>query len=266
MSARVAPEERRIPVRLPTFLVPRETTIHGRWELSRRSVRLRDVGEELVDRVIELRNHLPSDPLKIPPFLAESDSLRQEILQWLGRDRRDSRGYDRVTQLKVWPWSGLVKEIYREIGRKLVIERFHKCLSAWEEALRSEVWEELHAGRHPVHDKRNSTSNEHQERPLPAMGTEHATPAKRQRGRPPDKLREYRRSNIQRVAATGKRGADYCKALDDTSFTTPVAWQHNQGCPKSYMAAWNHPNLAERKKWRRRIDDERYNATARKIP
>jgi hypothetical protein len=136
MSARVAPEERRIPSPPADFFLVRDDHLWEVGKLYRSRSRLRDVGQKLLDRVTELSKHLPralSDPREISQFLQESDSLRQEIRRWLGW--LDSPSYERVRQLTVWPWSGQVDKIDRE----LIIPHFDKCLSAWRETLQREL-------------------------------------------------------------------------------------------------------------------------------
>ena len=82
------------------------------------------------------------------------------------------------------------------------------------------------------------------------------------KGRPKDKFVELHQKQIKEVAAEVKFvGGAYCKALDDRNTQTPIRWQTSERCPKQYLQAYNHPDPTERKKWRQRINDEKYKAT-----
>lgn len=83
----------------------------------------------------------------------------------------------------------------------------------------------------------------------------------RKKGRPLDKLREPRRLIIRRVAARGVKGARYCEALDAAGLSTPVSWQQNEGCLKTYPQAYWHQDPVERAKWRQRIANEKSKMT-----
>jgi hypothetical protein len=82
------------------------------------------------------------------------------------------------------------------------------------------------------------------------------------KGRPKDKFVELHQKQIKEVAAEVKFvGEAYCKALDDRNIQTPIRWQTSERCPKQYLQAYNHPDPTERKKWRQRINDEKYKAS-----
>jgi len=88
--------------------------------------------------------------------------------------------------------------------------------------------------------------------------------AKSRKGRPKDKLLMWRRQVIQRTSGKGLMGREYCAALNAEGLSTPISWQKNERCPKTYPEAYAHPSPTERKKWRNRIADEKYKATKRK--
>ena len=89
---------------------------------------------------------------------------------------------------------------------------------------------------------------------------------KRRRGRPPGLVATYRRKEIRRASSDGARDLEYCRRLDNVKmFKTPAQWR-SEGCPESYVAAWKHPQRKERSKWRKRINDERYNALRKTAP
>jgi hypothetical protein len=95
--------------------------------------------------------------------------------------------------------------------------------------------------------------------PRLVLPTEKNISSSRRRGRVPDTLVKHRTKLIQAVADMGLTGEAYCKALA-ARLETPISWQRNENCPKSYVEAWNDPSG----KWRSRIDDERRNACVRK--
>ncbi len=80
--------------------------------------------------------------------------------------------------------------------------------------------------------------------------------------RPQDRMVSTRRKIIRLIPKEVK-GDAYCKALG-AKLSTPISWQKNEKCPKSYNDAYWHSDLDERQKWRARIWDERYKAC--KIP
>lgn len=103
------------------------------------------------------------------------------------------------------------------------------------------------------------TTQEDQSRTTTA--TQSATQSRRRRGRTRDKLVLYRRQKIQQASHAGATGLRYCELLRNSAvLETPVAWQQNEHCPKSYVEAWNHPNPIDRRKWRKKIRDEQRNA------
>ena len=74
-------------------------------------------------------------------------------------------------------------------------------------------------------------------------------------------LEEPRRLIIRRVAARGVKGARYCEGLDAAGLSTPVSWQQNEGCLKTYPQAYWHQDPVERAKWRQRIANEKSKMT-----
>jgi hypothetical protein len=96
----------------------------------------------------------------------------------------------------------------------------------------------------------------------PAVAFGHTEP-KRRRGRPLNKAAADRRETIQGAAAKGLKGAAYCEELGRVNLSTPYNWQKSEGCPKKYLDAYHHTDLVQRKKWRNRIADEKYQATKR---
>jgi hypothetical protein len=97
--------------------------------------------------------------------------------------------------------------------------------------------------------------------PLPAEEPKKKKPAK---GRPLNRWVEARRKVIGSVAHL--EGKEYCAALRQKELFTPPNWQNEHPpCPKDYPDAWNHGDLVERKKWRKRISNERYKATHRRL-
>lgn len=74
--------------------------------------------------------------------------------------------------------------------------------------------------------------------------------------RPRDKQLQARQRKIIEVAKRGVTGLRYCQVLATEGLETPQRWQ-SEGCPKSYPAAYQHPDS----KWRARITDEKYKAT-----
>jgi hypothetical protein len=85
-------------------------------------------------------------------------------------------------------------------------------------------------------------------------------PQKVPKGRPASVAAATRRALLRKLSATGVKGEHYCKAVDTAKLSTPFEWQKRDGCPKSYLEAWNHPNLSQRKRFRQRISDEKYKA------
>ena len=59
----------------------------------------------------------------------------------------------------------------------------------------------------------------------------------------------------------GVKGARYCEALDAAGLSTPVSWQQNEGCLKTYPQAYWHQDPVERAKWRQRIANEKSKMT-----
>lgn len=84
--------------------------------------------------------------------------------------------------------------------------------------------------------------------------------AQQGRGRPKSRLTQTRRLKIREVARTGVTGERYCAALDAKGFPTHPEWQLREHCPKTYIEAWNHPDPNIRKRWHKRISDEKNKA------
>ena len=82
----------------------------------------------------------------------------------------------------------------------------------------------------------------------------------RRAGRPKKKLAEIHNGAVLEVIRTSPRlrGEEYCQALDDRHIPIPFDWTSGEGCPKKYVEAYNHPDQKLRKKWRQRINDEKY--------
>ena len=81
----------------------------------------------------------------------------------------------------------------------------------------------------------------------------------KRRGRPKDIYVEQREMRLLEVMRDSPqlRGIAYCKALDDGKVTPSIRWITNEKCPKTYVDAYNHPDREQRKKWRKRIQDEK---------
>jgi hypothetical protein len=84
-------------------------------------------------------------------------------------------------------------------------------------------------------------------------------------GRPHSKLTETRRQIIRRVAGTGVEGKEYCDALRAAGLRTSIEWQKSENCPKEFPDAYAHSDPIQRKKWRKRISDEKYKATCKQV-
>jgi hypothetical protein len=99
----------------------------------------------------------------------------------------------------------------------------------------------------------------------PAKGgpiADHELPNRvRGRGRPRSVLVAKRREVIQRISATGVTGESYCRAMDARGLSTPFEWCTREGCPKSYLEAWNHCNPTKRGKFRSLIKNEKHKMT-----
>jgi hypothetical protein len=79
-------------------------------------------------------------------------------------------------------------------------------------------------------------------------------------GRPPSSNKRERQKTIRNVSSRDVVGKDYCAVLDAEGVSTKKSWQRD-GCPKTYLKAYEHPDPAKRKRWRALITDEKYKAT-----
>jgi hypothetical protein len=93
----------------------------------------------------------------------------------------------------------------------------------------------------------------------PVFGSRNFNRAAR-KGRPRDKRMQDRKRKIRLVSLRKVTGEGYCTALDAEGLETPRRWQ-DEGCPKKYVAAYQHPDLIQRKKWQKRIQDEKSKTT-----
>lgn len=106
-------------------------------------------------------------------------------------------------------------------------------------------------------------------RPVPVSRSANAAKPpqhRKNKGRPRDKLVEYHRNQILSVIEKGLTGEEYCARLTERGIATPIRWQKNEGCPKTYLDAYNHQDLEQRKKWRARIYDEKNKISRAKRP
>jgi len=79
----------------------------------------------------------------------------------------------------------------------------------------------------------------------------------KRRGRPQDNHVAFHRRQLLPFIKEGLTGKEYVKRLTDGRVPTPTSWQ-SEGCPKTYLEAYNHKDPEQRKKWRNRIADEKY--------
>jgi len=89
----------------------------------------------------------------------------------------------------------------------------------------------------------------------------HLSSARTQKGRPRNKLKLDRQEIIAKVSAQGFEGEEYCNELLRVGLSTPIRWQKDENCPIKYPDAYSRPNPTERKKWRQRIANEKYQLT-----
>lgn len=72
-----------------------------------------------------------------------------------------------------------------------------------------------------------------------------------------NKSRSEKRSKaISDISASGVRGEEYCKVMDDRRMRPAGGWRE-QGWPGTYVAAWNSPSEADQIKWRDKISKEK---------
>ena len=85
-------------------------------------------------------------------------------------------------------------------------------------------------------------------------------PAKKKRP-PQHGPRAQTRYGRIRSIARSVPGEEYCRRIDRMlqPNRTPVSWQ-KQGCPITYVAAWDYQTADGRHPWRRKINEERQNA------
>lgn len=93
--------------------------------------------------------------------------------------------------------------------------------------------------------------------PLPQERCTNKAPKKR--GRRPDEDVKARSEKIRTVAATGKTGMEYARALQAVGLKTPEQWQ-DKGCPETYPRAYKLP------RWRTRINHEKSDAVRKNPP
>jgi hypothetical protein len=115
------------------------------------------------------------------------------------------------------------------------------------------------------HSKRADLASTRQSAPDTAQRKQ-VSKQRSSKGRPPNSLVATRQKVLQKIAATGATGEHYCTEVVNAGISTPLEWQKRDGCPASYLDAWNHQNLETRKKFRQRISDEKYKATKRNSP
>ena len=101
---------------------------------------------------------------------------------------------------------------------------------------------------------------------IPLLHPESEARRKPPPGRPRSSLVATRQAVLRKIAATGVTGERYCEEVVNAQLDTPREWLKRDGCPKSYLDAWNHPDPQRRKTFRHRISDEKCKAKKRDSP
>lgn len=162
---------------------------------------------------------------------------------------------DVVETLKKKPAS-----LRRRIGAIDVSRDVDDCsLEPWQQELREDERDAI----------RRTSEKQDRDQPLVLAVITESLPGSRRKatpkkGRSKNPLVAARKKLIRQVSEKLLQGEAYCRELERLNFSTPMAWQKRDGCPASYLQAWNYPNIVKRAQFRQWITDEKSKATSGK--